>query len=348
MKIASVATATPQLCVSQDESLAFILKNIPMKSATRTLYEKVFHNRAIEQRHFGMKNLETVLEKDYEAINQRFQSSATELSAEALLKSLNHINLKPTDVDCLITTTCTGYLCPGLSSYIIEACHLKADIQHADLAGMGCGAAIPAIQQAVNFVQTHPNTRAAVVCTEICSAAMFADDAADLVISNGIFADGSAALIISSVPPNKSLGTFVDSTSMVEPQWRESIRFRTEKGYLRNVLSKEVPARAAEALENLATKLLSRNKLARHDVHHWLLHSGGEKILESIAEKSALKNGELEASRAVLKNYGNMSSPTVLYVLEHRLKNKPPAHGDWALLASFGAGFSAHAALLQF
>jgi alkylresorcinol/alkylpyrone synthase len=248
----------------------------------------------------------------------------------------------------LITTTCTGYLCPGLSSYIIEEATLRTDIHHADLAGMGCGAAIPAIQQAVNFVKANPGKRAAVVCTEICSAAMYADDEADLVISNGLFADGSAAIVLSGAESDKSMGTFVDFASFVEPSWRESIRFRTEKGYLRNVLAKEVPERAAGALDHLTHTLLTRNNISKADVRHWLLHSGGEKILQSIADKSELRNGQLDSSRAVLRDYGNMSSPTVLYVLENRLKNKRPASGEWGLMASFGAGFSAHAALMRF
>ncbi len=348
MKIVSVATATPSLNVTQDESLAFILKNIPMKSATRVLYERVFRNKAIETRRFGMNSLETVLEKDHEMISARFQESATALSEESLNAALAKANLKPSDIAYLATTTCTGYLCPGLSSYIIERCGLNDNIHYADLAGMGCGAAIPALEQAANYVSAHPNTRAAVVCTEICSAAMFAGDEADLVISNGIFADGSATVILSSVESDKTIGSIMDFGSVVKPAARENIRFKTENGYLRNVLSKDVPAIAANELETLVNKLLAKNNLAKDDVKHWLLHSGGEKILESIALASNLRNGQLDSSRAVLRERGNMSSPTVLYVLEHRIASKPPKPGEWGVMASFGAGFSAHAALVRF
>lgn len=347
MKVLTVATANPSLHVTQDESLAFILKHIPMKSATRTLYEKVFQNKSIERRSFGLETLEAVLEKDYESINTRFQRAATNLSSQSLTQALENSSLQTQDLDYLVTATCTGYLCPGLSSYIIEKLDLKPTVHHADLAGMGCGAAIPALKSALNFVRAHPGARAAVVCTEICSAAMYADDAPDLVISNGIFADGSAAAIVSSADSDPAALTVIDVKSLIQPAWRESLRFRTKNGYLRNVLSKEVPMQAAAAVSNITQTLLAENNLNKNDVRHWLVHSGGEKILGAIAEEINL-NGELDPSRTILREHGNMSSPTVLYVLEHVLKTKKPKSGEWGVLASFGAGFSAHAALLKF
>jgi alkylresorcinol/alkylpyrone synthase len=308
----------------------------------------VFKNKSIESRRFGLKNLQTVLEKDHDAINARFQESATELSAQSLNAALTKAQLNPRDIDCLFTTTCTGYLCPGLSSYIIEACHLNPNVQYADLTGMGCAAAVPALHHAANFVRANPGTRAAVVSTEICSAAMFTGDEPDLIVSNGIFADGSATMILSSVESDLALGTLVDFASVVQPAHRDEIRFTSKNGYLRNVLSKNVPEMTATALEKLTSRLLKKNNVSKADVAHWLLHSGGEKILKSIATASGLHNGQLDSSRAILRERGNMSSPTVFYVLEHRLKTSPPKKGEWGIIASFGAGFSTHAALVRF
>jgi predicted naringenin-chalcone synthase len=339
MSLLAIGTATPPLELGQDESLAFILNNLPMKNATRVLYERVFRHESIRTRRFALPKIDAVLETDPDTVNERFEKAAVSLSAQSLAEALRRAGRMPTDVNFLAVTTCTGYVCPGLSSHVIEEAGLNKDIAHIDMVGMGCGAAIPALRQAIAHLAAHPNVLAAVISTEICSAAMFSGDAPDLVISNAIFADGSAAVLLGKQTTGQP--SLVDFSSLVVPEWRDEIRFRTDGGRLRNVLSKEIPSRAAEAAEKILEPLFKRHGLTRKDISHWALHPGGEKVISALQKKLDLSSDALRPTRETLQRYGNLSSPAVLFVLEKILTEKKVNAGEWGVLLSFGAGFSA-------
>lgn len=217
---------------------------------------------------------------------------------------------------------------------------------------MGCGAALPGLRQASAQLAARPQAPVAVVCVEICSAAIYDGDAADLVISNAIFGDGAAAVVLRGAAAGETGAgagpALVDFASVTRPEWRESLRFRTEGGRLRNMLSSEVPAQAAAIVPGLVDGLLARHGLARRDISRWILHPGGATILDALRDALALPEEALAAGRAVLRDYGNLSSPSVLFVLRRELAERPARPGERGLLISFGAGFSAHAALLQF
>src|SRR5207247_3504699 len=142
---------------------------------------------------------------------------------------------------------------PGLSTRLIEACHLRKDLRCLDVVGMGCGSAIPSIEQAHNFLSVHPHKIAASVSTEICSAAIYSGDSPDLVISNAIFADGSAAVVLRN-SSNAGLASLRSFGSHTYPEWKETLRFKSEKGRLRNVLSKDVPAVVEKSIHVLVKK----------------------------------------------------------------------------------------------
>ncbi len=345
-RLLAIATSVPTFQVSQPEALQFILRRFKIRPATRALYRRVFAHESVATRHFALKSLTEVLESDPDRINQRFEREAVNLSVKSLMAALKQANLSPKDVGFLTVTTCTGYVCPGLAAQVVGAAHLRPNVQYADLVGMGCGAALPALQAADNFCRSHPGKIAAVVSTEICSAALYSDDAADLVISNALFADGSATVLLRAGPgPGPTLTHF---SSLVVPEWRDGLRFRTENGRLRNVLVKEVPERAAQATGQLLKVLLDQSGLRRSDITRWVLHAGGAKVLEALEPGLALAPEDLAASRAVLRKFGNLSSPTVLFVLKESLARRPARNGERAFMASFGAGFSAHAVLLEF
>lgn len=210
---------------------------------------------------------------------------------------------------------------------------------------MGCAAALPALEAARNHLAAHPRDTAAVVCVELGSAAFFPGEAPDLVISNALFGDGAAAAVLAG-GAKRGLARFKEFASLHVPAWREEIRFRWEKGRLRNVLSAHVPARAAAGLAKLLRGLLGRRPPAR--IPHWALHPGGAKVMDAVRDELGLPEDALMSARAVLRLCGNMSSPSCLFVLDHLLRRRKPRRGDTGVLASFGAGFSAHAALLEF
>jgi predicted naringenin-chalcone synthase len=171
----------------------------------------------------------------------------------------------------------------------------------------------------------------------------------DLVISNCIFGDGAAAAVLDR-PRNGSGGVLrvVDFQSGLFPRYREDLRYRTVDGRLRNSLSRRVPIIGARTIAEVAGKLLERNNLNIGDINWWAVHAGGSRVLDQVERQMGLSEAELRFSRQVLKKHGNMSSPTVLFALKDILDEGQPGPGDRGLLLSFGAGFTAFAALVEF
>jgi len=342
VRLRGLGTALPPLKVRQEDALRFILDRFGAGPGARELYRRVMGNKSIAARHFALSSLEEVLDADRDKVNARFERWAVSLGTQALDRALTEAEVEPSDVDFLAVTTCTGFLCPGLSAHLIETGGLRADTACADLVGMGCGAALPALAQAHHFLTAHPGARAAVVSVEICSAALFAGDAPDLIVSNALFADGAAAAVLDGGDaPGPAFHAF---RSLTLPEWRDTLRFRLEDGRLRNVLGKAVPAQAGAALKQLVEDLLDSMGLRQEDIAHWVFHAGGEKVLDAVEESLGLAPAALASARRVLRAHGNMSSPTVLFVL----REEGRAADGWGVMASFGAGFSAHAALVRF
>jgi predicted naringenin-chalcone synthase len=353
VSLVAIGTAVPPRRISQQDALAWGIEHVVTSDETRDLYRRVLSDGGIQTRHFAIDDLADILETDHDRILARFERSAVELSTSSLESALARAGIAADAVDFLAATTCTGYLCPGLSAYVTERAGLRPDVRRADLVGMGCGAALPALEQACHFLAAHPDGTAAVVCTEICSAAILLGEAPDLVISNAIFGDGSAAAILrargsAAAAPRPAQPRFLGFRSLTLPHWREALRFRTEGGRLRNVLSRDVPVRAGAACRRLVLELLGEHGLAPDAVAHWAMHAGGRHVLDAIERALALPEDALEAARCVLRSMGNMSSPTVLFVLDEEQRRRPPRTGERTIVSAFGAGFAAHAALLEY
>ncbi len=281
VRVLSLATARPEFLLTQNSAKQFILKNIQMRPGTHALYEKILSDGSIKNRRFALKDLNEVLIEDPDHINRRFERESVSLSAKTLTRALKKAKIHPRSLDFLAVSTCTGYLCPGISSRLIEECGLREDVHCLDIVGMGCGSAIPALESANNFIQANPEGTAATVSTEICSAATFWDDSADLVVSNSIFADGSAAAVLSN-SKSRGLASILKFDSATYPKWRDTLRFKMENGRLRNVLGKAVPEQVAQALGPLIEKTFKGAGIHRDQVRHWMFHSGGKRVLDGI------------------------------------------------------------------
>jgi len=355
--LVALGTALPPNCLAQADALAWGLEHLDLPPATRELYQRVMSDGSIARRHFALDHLAEIVEQDHEAILARFERWASKLSTQSLTRALAGAGLEAASIDFIAGTTCTGYLCPGLTSYVAEQAGLRPDVRRVDMVGMGCGAAIPALEQACDFLAAHPDGTAAVVCTEICSAAILLGDAPDLIVSNAIFGDGSAAAILRrrdragrtpGVPDDVPRPVFLGFRSLTLPEWREALRFRTQGGHLRNVLSRDVPLRAGAACKRLVLELLESFDVAKEEVSRWAMHAGGKLILDAVGRALELPSSAIQSARAVLHDSGNLSSPTVLFVLDEDERMRPPAAGELAIVCSFGAGFSAHAALVEY
>jgi predicted naringenin-chalcone synthase len=348
VRIVALGTANPPLRVPQEETFEAYTTLLPLSDRAKGLLERIFiNNHSIGYRHFGMDSLGDICQDSQDELIARYRKFAVQTSVEAARKALDQAGLAPGDVDGVVINSCTGYLCPGLSSYMAEALPLRADVWPFDLQGMGCGGALPNLQTAYNFLQAHPDSHVLSIAVEICSATLFFDEAPDILISNALFGDGAAAAVLTNRPGSGGIRLRGFSAGLY-PQERQHLYYRTERSKLRNVLSVEVPAVGARRGKEVIDRLLATNGAGYGDIRHWIVHPGGQKVLDTFQEALDLPGEALAASRAVLYNYGNMSSASVLFVLDEVLRSGAPRPGDTGLMCSFGAGFGAYAGLVEF
>lgn len=341
-----IGTAVPPRAFTQAEVFAALTdapKYQELTARSRALLRKVLRNQnGIETRHFALSQMGDAFVFEPDKMMARFQKHAPRLATAAAKKALQKSGLKLGDIDALLVATCTGYLCPGLTSYLAQSLGLSSSLTFLDLVGLGCGAALPALQQASALLASGQARHALVVCVEICSAASYLDDDPGVLISACLFGDGAAATIVSPQPPNtKRKVRLVQSTSHLEPAHRDHLRFDHKNGLLRNLLAPEVPTLAARH----ARTVFERAGLHEKDIAGWIWHAGGRDVLAALRQEFHLSEKDTQASTEILRRHGNMSSPSCLFALASALENGVPDGSWW--LASFGAGFSSYGALLE-
>jgi alkylresorcinol/alkylpyrone synthase len=244
----------------------------------------------------------------------------------------------------LATTTCTGRLTPSLDAHLIQRLGCRPEIQRAHIGDTGCASAVVALQQAWNHLQAFSGHRALVVAVEVCSAAYFLDERLESAVAHAIFADGAGALALAAGGPGPAI---VTHCSRWRPEHLPAMGFEYPGGRPRVVLSKDVRRIGAAMVSEMAQALLEAQGLKRDDIRVWVLHSAGRRVLERARDLLGLDEAQLVHARSVLRRYGNMSSATILFVLEETLRAESPAPGDWGAMIGLGPGFSAEGALLR-
>jgi alkylresorcinol/alkylpyrone synthase len=249
-------------------------------------------------------------------------------------------------MDAILISTCTGYLCPGLTSYVSEQLGLRQDILALDLVGQGCGAALPNFRAAEAVLTAGRAKKVLSICVEVCSAAFFLDDDPGVLISACLFADGAGAAVLSNEPlPSRRRVEWKFTASRLVTAERETLRFTHKNGMLRNILSPQVPQIAGDLAGKLLAESLAEAGVKRDQITGWILHTGGRDVILALCDQLKLTESDVRHSSAVLREFGNISSPTVYFVLQAALKDAVPDGLWW--MSAFGAGFSCHGALLE-
>jgi predicted naringenin-chalcone synthase len=302
-------------------------------------------DNGIEERWLAVESLEEVFAIDPDTLQRRFATHAPRLAAEAAGRALDRAALPAETIDAVIVTTCTGYLCPGLSGYVVERLGLRPDVLGFDLVGQGCAGALPNWQVASALLGAQQCDHVLSICVEVCSAAMYLDEDPGVLISACLFGDGAGAAVLSRCQPlGRRRVEWRETASLTNPRARESLRFEHRAGMLRNVLTRQVPQLAAEHAETVLKNVLTRAGLRPNEINGWIFHAGGRDVLLALADRFGLPVEALRYSRAALRQYGNLSSAFVYFVLDAALADAAP--GGWWWMSSFGAGFTCHGALL--
>ena len=309
--------------------------------------KKIFEGAAVDKRYSIMDPIEVFTNTSFEERNTIYVREIIELGEKVLQKALSKSKWKPEELDYIITVSCTGIMIPSLDAYLINKLNLRQDIVRLPVTEMGCAAGISGIIYAKNFLKANPGKRAAVIAVESPTATFQLDDFSMAnIVSAAIFGDGAACVLLSSHEEDEGpeildeeMYHFYDNIHMMG--------FKLTNSGLQMVLDIEVPETIASHFPDIINPFLKKNNLTIADIDHLIFHPGGKKILQTVEELFTDLGKNIDDTKEVLRLYGNMSSATVLYVLERFMENRP-SEGEKGLMLSFGPGFSAQRVLLQF
>ena len=342
--INALGCAAPETKVTQSQAIDFLTRHYGSRLTARSLglIQKIVGHPSIKERHLALPDLDVLVEESTDQRVARFTTEAVKLASRAVRQALDKASCLTNDIASLVVNTCTGYICPGLSTYLAEELRLQPKAKLYDLVGSGCGGAIPNLQVAESLLTKDDGGVVVSIAVEICSATFQMGNEMSLIVSNALFGDGAAAAVLS----RRARGwRMVHSASRTSPKHREAVRYIHKNGELHNQLGKEVPELAAAIVPEVIRDLLSSCRVTHRDVEYWALHPGGDRVITALQKAIGLTDSQLIPTRRILRDFGNMSSPTVWFILQEAEDIATPA--AYCLMGAFGAGFSAHACLLQ-
>ncbi len=348
MKIASAASAFPKNYYPQKVLLEKLQEYWGDQLRNPQMLARLHKNVAVEGRHLAMAPEKYYDLNTWGQANDVWIEVAQELGEQALCRALHHAGLEPREIGALFFTSVTGISSPSIDALLINRMGLSPNIRRLPIFGLGCVAGAAGIARAADYVRAYPKQAAALVSVELCSLTIQREDLSVAnLISSGLFADGSAAVIVTGDELNANGPEIVATKSIFYPDTEEMMGWKvSEKGF-RITLSPQVPVLIRENLGRDMDTFLAEQGLKKSDIGSWVLHTGGPKVLEATAAALELNDGQLDASWDCLKKVGNLSSASVLVVLEDVMRNRRPEPGTLGILAAMGPGFCSELVLLR-
>ncbi|WP_411030653.1 type III polyketide synthase [Spongiimicrobium sp. 3-5] len=347
VSITTVAKQLPQYSRRTKDILPFVDTWLAdMEDRFRRKVVKIFEGAAVDTR-YGIMDIEEVFTAtSFEAKNAIYVREVKKLGKQVLEKALHQNNWSADSLDYIITVSCTGIMIPSLDAYLINDLGLREDIVRLPVTEMGCAAGVSGLIYANNFLRSNPGKRAAVVAVESPTATFQLNDYSMAnMVSAAIFGDGAACVLLSSEKEAKGpkiLGAqmyhYKDATHLMG--------FDLTNHGLKMILDPSVPEAIADSFPKIVHPFLEKHGTSIKQVNHLIFHPGGKKIVQTVEELFGKMGKDIDDTREILRRYGNMSSATVLYVLE-RFLEKDIKSGEQGLLLSFGPGFSAQRVLLK-
>lgn len=345
-RIVSVGTANPPRSYTQED----LLQRFKITDRRIT---SIFRNSHIEKRFLHLPELDAEGNSPDETsteLLQKHRAGALDIGRKAIGRALEPLGLEPRDVDYIVCVTTTGFLCPSLSAHLIKELGLRTDVHRVDVVGMGCNAGLNALQPLTNYCALHPEKVGLLLCVEICSAAYVVDSTIRTSVVNCLFGDGAAAVVLSG------RSGFADSrgpqllgfSSHIIPEKVDAMRFDFDGVKNSFFLDKEIPHVLGEHVHTPVDALLKAFDLKRRNVSHWIVHSGGKKILDAIKYSLNIVDHDLRHTQSVLREMGNLSSGSFLFSLDRLLQEQHAAPGDYVMFMTMGPGSTIECALGRF
>src|SRR6202167_5039492 len=350
MRIVSAASAFPENYYSQDMLLTALQEYWAQRIENPNVLRRLHRHVSVDGRFLSLPKEEYLKMRTWGEANHHWIRTAKDLGEKAVSGALADAGLHGRNLGAFFFVSVTGISSPSIDALLINKMGLCRNIRRVPIFGLGCVAGASGISRAADYVKAYPDQTAIVLSVELCSLTIQREDLSVAnLISSGLFGDGAAAVIVAGAECGlPSSGPKILATrSVFYPNTEEMMGWDiSEKGF-RIVLSREVPNLVRNNLKHDVDEFLATRGLTRADIGSWCLHSRGPKILEATAEALALNNGQLDASWDCLRRTGNLSSASVLVVLEEVMKNRRPAPGTLGILAAMGPGFCSEFLLLE-
>jgi alkylresorcinol/alkylpyrone synthase len=344
--IAATATAVPQHTLTRSEVKTYIRKVFDLEDRRLDALMTVVDNAQVRKRH-AIFPVEYIVEpRPLSQTSVEYQAHAVRLGRAAAAECLRKGGFSASDVDMIITVSCTGFMIPSLDAHLINLMGFRPDVRRLPVTELGCAAGAMALARAAEFVRAYPGATVLVVSVELPTLTFQRGDLSQAnLISCVLFGDGAAAALVTG---RRTAGPQILATDTYTfPQSLDAMGFDLRDTGFHIVLSKDVPQMIRDRIKELVDNFLGRRGLTRERIAAFLLHPGGQKLLSYVEEQLGLCRCDTELSWQVLGEYGNLSSATILFILDACLENKTMHAGDYGLAAAFGPGFSAELLLLQ-
>jgi len=344
--IAGTATAVPPHILTRELVKDRIKDVFSLDGMRLAAIRSVIDNSRIDQRHSVFPVDYIVEPRSLAQINAEYREKAVELGLEVTARALAQADMSPSDVDLLITVSCTGVMIPSLDAHIAAEMGFRPDVRRLPITELGCAAGAAGLARAWEYLTAFPDRTALLVAVELPTLTFQRKDFSQAnLISAVLFGDGAAGVVVTG---REATGPrIIASESFLFPNSLDAMGFDLRDSGFHIVLSKDVPQLIREKVKGLADGFLARNGLKRSDVSAFLLHPGGQKLLSFMEAELELTPADTEISWEILRRYGNLSSASVLFILQEWMARREMPSESYGLLMSFGPGFTAEMILLQ-
>jgi len=341
--LVSMATSVPPNAFLQKDVLAAAWEVFGPRFPEFSTFSSLFANTGIVKRH-GVKPFAWYLEpRGWPERTEAFLEGAEALFVDVAQKALASANLVGSDIDTVVTVTSTGIATPSLEARVARALGFRSDAMRVPVFGLGCAGGVSGLSIASRLAQARPGTNVLLVTIELCSLALRHDELTKAnMVAISLFGDGAAAIVLRAGDGGAT--RIEDAGEHLWPDTLGIMGWNVDPEGFGVIFQRTIPTFVTEKLNPAVVQILARMKLSMTDIDRFICHPGGTKVINALETALALGQGTLDHERQVIADYGNMSSPTVLFVLEQARANGLPAR---SLLTALGPGFTASCVSLR-
>jgi alkylresorcinol/alkylpyrone synthase len=344
--IAASATALPPYRITRDDVKFYFGRVFDVPERRIDAMMAIVDNAQVHNRYSIFPVDYTVEPRSLQKTNNEYIEHAVKLGQEAAEKCLSRANLRPDEIDLIITVSCTGFMIPSLDAHLINIMGFRSNVCRMPFTELGCAAGAMAISRATDYLRAHPGANVLIIAVELPSLTFQRKDISQAnLISSILFGDGAAAVLVTGQP--KPGPRVMVTETYTFPDSLGAMGFDLRDSGFHILLAKDVPEMIGARIKGLVDCFLTRQGKTRKDIKGWILHPGGARLLGNVEQELGLCKCDTQPSWDILRDVGNLSSATILFILQEWLEKRPLKTGDYAMAAAFGPGFSAEFLLLQ-